>query len=391
MAWPRPERYQFAVMPSPQALRTLLRGIRPCLALLACAATAAAAAPPDTAPAGVALVVGNATYPGLPALQSCLTSAHSVAAALRRLNFSVVEQEDASEGYLDGALAQFAQQVRQADHPPTVIYVCAYASAFNGRPFLVPVSANVTRPADLLTQAVLARSVANAGAQANAGPSLSVIDVVPMPGAPAELGLASLTQGLPPQLGIVAATDQANRLLPTPVATALAAALGGPLPVTVDGVAQAVQHAPGTQIAAAQVPAVAGALAGAPPVARAPVPAAARPAAVPAAAKPAAAAPAAAAPAGAAPAAVAPAAAPPGSSAAAAGSHLVHMPDEDQMTEADRRQVQIGLARLGYYDGRIDGVFGPDTRAAIRRYQFELHATMTGQLTAAEASRLVSP
>ena len=364
------------------------------LPVLACTASAAFAAPdtpPPATPAGVGLVIGNATYPGLPSLPACLTSAHAVSAALRRLHFDVVEQEDASEGYMDGALAQFSQQVRQADHPPTVIYVCGYASAFNGRPFLLPVSANVTRPADLLTQAVLARSVANAGAQANAGPSLSVIDVVPMPGAPAELGLASLTQGLPPQLGIVAATDQANRLLPTPVATALAAALGGPLPVTVDGVAQAVQHAPGTQIAAAQVPAVAGALAGAPPVARAPVPAAARPAAVPAAAKPAAAAPAAAAPAGAAPAAVAPAAAPPGSSAAAAGSHLVHMPDEDQMTEADRRQVQIGLARLGYYDGRIDGVFGPDTRAAIRRYQFELHATMTGQLTAAEASRLVSP
>ena len=67
------------------------------------------------------------------------------------------------------------------------------------------------------------------------------------------------------------------------------------------------------------------------------------------------------------------------------------MPGEDQMTEADRREVQIALARLGYYDGKIDGVFGPDTRAAIRRWQDELHATMTGELTAAEASRLAGP
>jgi peptidoglycan hydrolase-like protein with peptidoglycan-binding domain len=66
------------------------------------------------------------------------------------------------------------------------------------------------------------------------------------------------------------------------------------------------------------------------------------------------------------------------------------MPAEDQMTEANRRDVQIALARLGYYDGRIDGVFGPDTRAAIRRWQHEVHTTMTGQLTAAEASRLVA-
>ena len=35
---------------------------------------------------------------------------------------------------------------------------------------------------------------------------------------------------------------------------------------------------------------------------------------------------------------------------------------------------QTALARLGYYDGKIDGIFGPDSRAAIRRYQHELGA-----------------
>ena len=34
-------------------------------------------------------------------------------------------------------------------------------------------------------------------------------------------------------------------------------------------------------------------------------------------------------------------------------------------------------------------MFGPDTRAAIRRYQHELGADMTGRLTAAQATRLV--
>ncbi len=59
------------------------------------------------------------------------------------------------------------------------------------------------------------------------------------------------------------------------------------------------------------------------------------------------------------------------------------------MSDADRRRVQIGLAKLGYYDGRIDGIFGPDSRAAIRRFQHELGADMTGRLTAEQASRLV--
>ena len=60
------------------------------------------------------------------------------------------------------------------------------------------------------------------------------------------------------------------------------------------------------------------------------------------------------------------------------------------MSDFDRRTVQTALARLGYYPGPIDGRFGPDTRAAIRRFQYELNAEMTGRLTATQASRLVS-
>ena len=66
------------------------------------------------------------------------------------------------------------------------------------------------------------------------------------------------------------------------------------------------------------------------------------------------------------------------------------MVDEDQMSDSDRRQVQAVLANVGYYSGRIDGTFGPETRAAIRRYQFEIKAELTGRLTAEQATRLVN-
>jgi peptidoglycan hydrolase-like protein with peptidoglycan-binding domain len=66
------------------------------------------------------------------------------------------------------------------------------------------------------------------------------------------------------------------------------------------------------------------------------------------------------------------------------------MADEDQMPEQDRRRVQVLLASMGYYSGRIDGTFGPETRAAIRRYQFEIKAEMTGRLNAEQATRLVN-
>jgi peptidoglycan hydrolase-like protein with peptidoglycan-binding domain len=66
------------------------------------------------------------------------------------------------------------------------------------------------------------------------------------------------------------------------------------------------------------------------------------------------------------------------------------MPSEDKMSVANRRQVQEALHRLGYYDGPVDGVFGPLTRTAIRRFQESIGEKNTGRLTAAEASRLVT-
>ena len=86
--------------------------------------------------------------------------------------------------------------------------------------------------------------------------------------------------------------------------------------------------------------------------------------------------------------------APPGPAVAvpppAAPMPAAAIPADQQMTTADRRRVQSALVRLGYYDGKVDGIFGPDSRAAIRRYQHELGAEMTGRLTAAQAERLVN-
>jgi len=65
------------------------------------------------------------------------------------------------------------------------------------------------------------------------------------------------------------------------------------------------------------------------------------------------------------------------------------MPDEASMSKADRVRVQEALRRLGYYQDQTDGVFGPLTRAAIRRFQRAVGTPTTGRLTAGEASRLV--
>jgi hypothetical protein len=43
-------------------------------------------------------------------------------------------------------------------------------------------------------------------------------------------------------------------------------------------------------------------------------------------------------------------------------------------------QAQVKLARRGYYDGDIDGVFGPQTSRALRLYQAENGLPITGRL-----------
>jgi len=69
---------------------------------------------------------------------------------------------------------------------------------------------------------------------------------------------------------------------------------------------------------------------------------------------------------------------------------MTTMPDEAHMSRADRVRVQEALLRLGYYKGNADGIFGPLTRAAIRRFQKEIGAETTGRLTAEQALRLVN-
>ena len=317
-------------------------------------------APPalSAAPAREALVIGNGTYGALPPLAACLQSAHAVAAALRGLGFDAVEREDVSSGGIDAAIGEFAMRLSAAPGAAVVVYTCGYATAFNDRPFVLPVSARIARPADVLTQGVLAKSLIDVLVRGGAGPSVVAIDAVPMPDAPAALHFDALPQGsLPDALGLIVASQAKPPDAPTPLAAALVGELKGA--VQVASLLAAVQQQIGTSraatLAALRPPVASGYLTGAPPPAP-PPPAPATPA-------------------------TATTSPPPSAEAVAA---------DEEMTDADRRRVQTALVRLGYYDGRVDGIFGPDSRAAIRRYQHELGADMTGRLTAAQATRLVA-
>jgi hypothetical protein len=313
-----------------------------------------------------ALIIGNATYGSLPPIPGCRKSANTIAAALRSLGFQITERQDASTGGVDAGIGEFADHLA-AGAGTGFVYICGYATEFNDRIFVLPTTARIDRPSDVLTQGTLAKAMFGPMNRDPATAGVVVFDLVPKPDGPQKAGVDALAAlPVPEGVGIIAATEAASADTPTPLATAVVAALTGPQVRTEALLAAVRSKIPGNGLAI-HMPVHPGFLAGAPAPAPPPPPAAPPPVV------------------SAPPAVVS---APPVASPAAAPS--VKLPDEASMTDAQRRQVQTALAHLGYYGIQVDGVFGPETRAAIRRYQHEIGSETTGRITADEATRLVN-
>jgi hypothetical protein len=332
----------------------LMRDLWVVAGLVAVGATELDASPAVAAtPAGAtALVVGEAAYTGMPPLPGCALSAHAVAAALRAQGFTVDEQDDVGSAALYAALGTVQRQLAAAPQAPAFVYYCGYAAGFGDRPFLVPTSANLARPADVLTQGLLAKSLLDALVAGKPATAVLALDAVPAPNGAGPLPLDALTQPAPPPtLGYLAIVDNQAGNTPLPLAAALVPLLHAPTIQSAGLITDAQHQLAGVSAvatSAVHLPDPGLYLAGAPaPVVAAPPPPAASVKAEP-------------------------------------------LPDEDHMTEVQRRKVQQALAQLGYYDAQPDGVFGPETRAAIRRWQHEQHMPMDGHLTAAQANRLAT-
>ena len=55
----------------------------------------------------------------------------------------------------------------------------------------------------------------------------------------------------------------------------------------------------------------------------------------------------------------------------------------------ERRRIQLALRQLGYFRGQVTGAFGPDTLAAVRQFQKDYGAPVTGRLTVQQAEKLL--
>ncbi len=63
---------------------------------------------------------------------------------------------------------------------------------------------------------------------------------------------------------------------------------------------------------------------------------------------------------------------------------------EAQLTREERDQLQIALQWFGFYNGGIDGAFGPGTRASMQAYQEDRQMEPTGILTTRQRAQLLS-
>jgi hypothetical protein len=330
--------------------------------------------PAQSQPLRTALIISNAQYADLPPLPRCTASAALVRDSLKAKGFEVVERSDVRRGEFDAAIGALAK--RTAATPPSVavLYYCGYAREFNGRPFLLPAAANITRDNDVLTQGLIAKSLVDSLARVGDSAGVVVIDGFQPPETQAT-GLAKLGEQIQPgSFAVVGVNNDAAAPGPTAAAQAVRGQLTGEevgLEKFVAGLrADLAKGGAGSAFFVAAIGKPAFLVGGKPPP---PPPAPPPPPPVAVAPPPPAPAPT--------PAPAAPAPPPPPQQV---------MVDEDRMSDQDRRQVQVALATLGYYSGRIDATFGPETRAAIRRYQFEIKGEMTGRLTGEQATKLVN-
>lgn len=319
-------------------------------------------------PLRIALIVSNGQYGSMPPLERCGASATTVRDALRGKGFEIMERKDLRRGEFDAAIGALARRTASSPATFAALYYCGYAVEFNGRSFVLPTSASLTGDYDVLTQGIISKSLIDSLARAKESTGFVLLDVFRAPNA-AATGLGRLGDQIQPSnFAVIGVGNEEAAGGPTAASLALRdQVVDGEVSLEAFTNGMRRQLSGAAAVTAHLVPAIghpsfltSGRRDASPPPAAAAVP-------------------------------VHPAPAPePSPSASPISQPRQTMVDEDRMSEQDRRQVQATLATLGYYSGRIDAAFGPETRAAIRRYQFEIKAEQTGRLTAEQATKLVN-
>ena len=108
----------------------------------------------QTAPTSrrVALVIGNGAYTSVDQLKNPANDASAVAGALTRLGFDVIEKHDLGVVQMQRVLRDFEDKAEGAEW--ALVYYAGHGLEQNGKNWLIPVDAELTRATDLPDEAI---------------------------------------------------------------------------------------------------------------------------------------------------------------------------------------------------------------------------------------------
>ncbi|PJI95705.1 caspase domain-containing protein [Acidovorax sp. 69] len=169
--------------------------------------SAAAQAPIDVR---IALVIGNASYPGGAALANPLNDAQAMGAVLRKVGFTVVEVRDGSRAQMTDALELVSAALR-GKQGVGMLYYAGHGLQLDWRNYMVPVDARLRTAADVPAQSVDVSAVIAGFKAAGNRMNIVVLDACrdnPFQGTGTGKGLAQ--QDAPPGTFLAYATAPGN-------------------------------------------------------------------------------------------------------------------------------------------------------------------------------------
>src|SRR5581483_10116319 len=105
------------------------------------------AATPADAGSRLALVIGNGKYANAPKLENPANDSADLAAALRKVGFEIIEQQDASREAMTKAMREFSTRLRGTE--VALFFYAGHGMQMNGENYLLPVDADIQTPADV--------------------------------------------------------------------------------------------------------------------------------------------------------------------------------------------------------------------------------------------------
>lgn len=177
------------------------------LALLFAGTCATAQSPEDIR---IALVIGNAAYPGSAALANPVNDAAAMGAALRRLGFGVLTVQDGSRAQMLEAVSRLRERL-QGKRGVGLFYYAGHGLQLEWRNYMVPVDARLGAAGDVPAQTLDVEAVIGAFREAGNRTNIVVLDACrdnPFAGTSSGKGLAQMDA--PPGTLLAYATAPGN-------------------------------------------------------------------------------------------------------------------------------------------------------------------------------------